>query len=112
MKHFYSFTQKGVTDWILQRITAIYLLVYFVVLVGFFFTTHNINFGTWKDFALSTPMQIAHLFALLSLVAHAWLGIWIVLTDYVPHKFGRFVAMTLVAILLLSLLVWGMRVIW
>ena len=104
-------TGSGSRDWIFQRISAVVLAVYSVVIVGFFLF-NDVNFEAWKGFMLSLPMKLFSLVAILSLVFHAWVGMWTVLTDYVKSSGLRLVIQSLVIIAVLVYLFWGMMIFW
>ena len=104
-------TGSGSRDWILQRISAVVLAVYSVVMVGFFLF-NDVNFESWQGFMLSLPMKLFSLVAILSLVFHAWVGMWTVLTDYVKSSGLRLVIQSLVIIADLVYLFWGVMIFW
>ena len=114
-----SFGRSGLSDFVLQRVSAV-VLGAFGLCVGGWFAMHadagHAAFAAW----FSSPAMVV--FATLSvaaLVAHAWIGMWTVGTDYLrPHYFGR--ASTVLrlayqggtAMLLFLYLVWALSVIW
>lgn len=111
-------TGSGARDWVMQRISAVILAVYSVVLLGFF-VTQDANFETWHGFMTSLPMRLFSLLALLALSAHAWVGMWTVFTDYITsRKLGasasaiRFVLQTLVIVAIIVFLFWGVMIFW
>lgn len=104
-------TGSGSRDWIFQRISAVVLAVYSVVIVGFFLF-NDVNFDAWRGFMLSLPMKLFSLVAILSLVFHAWVGMWTVLTDYVKSSGLRLVIQSLVIIAVLVYLFWGVMIFW
>ena len=104
-------TGSGSRDWILQRISAVVLAVYSVVMVGFFLF-NDVNFESWQGFMLSLPMKLFSLVAILSLVFHAWVGMWTVLTDYVKSSGLRLVIQSFVIIAVLVYLFWGVMIFW
>lgn len=104
-------TGSGSRDWILQRISAVVLAVYSVVMVGFFLF-NDVNFESWQGFMLSLPMKLFSLVVILSLVFHAWVGMWTVLTDYVKSSGLRLVIQSLVIIAVLVYLFWGVMIFW
>lgn len=57
-------------------------------------------------------MRYATLLALLSLIAHAWIGIWTVTTDYIKPLWLRLSMHGLVILALLLYVVWGVHIIW
>ena len=112
-------TGSGSRDWIVQRISAVVLAVYSVVLLGFFLTHGNVTFFDWSQFMMSLPMRLFSLIAILALAGHAWVGMWTVFTDYITTgKLGgiaaglRLVLQTLMIIAILVFLFWGIMIFW
>ena len=84
-----SFSRSGLSDWVVQRVTAVILAVYTVVLVGFLIINGELTYSQWKGLFDQTWMQIFTLLAVLSICAHAWVGMWTIGTDYIrEHYFG------------------------
>ncbi len=112
-------TGSGTRDWMVQRISAVVLAVYSVVLLGFFLTHSNVDFYSWTAFMTSLPMRLFSLVAVLALAGHAWVGMWTVFTDYITSgKMGedapklRLVLQTLMIIAILVYLFWGIMIFW
>lgn len=109
MKSATGLTGSGSRDWVVQRISAVVLAVYFLVMVGWF-ATHTPTFELWRGFMLSLPMRLFTLLALLSLVGHAWVGMWVVFTDYVKSGGVRFVLQSAVILAVIVYLFWGVMI--
>lgn len=107
-----SLGRSGLHDWVLQRVSAIIMLAYTIYLGYFVCTTGELTFVAWQGLFASTFMKIFSLLALLSVVVHAWIGLWIVSTDYMPKLAIRITFQVLVIIICLSLLVWGIQILW
>ncbi|MGP9688545.1 succinate dehydrogenase, hydrophobic membrane anchor protein [Psychrobacter sp. AOP22-C1-C5] len=112
-------TGSGSRDWIVQRISAVVLAVYSVVLLGFFLTHSNVTYVEWSSFMTSLPMRLFSLVTILALAGHAWVGMWTVFTDYITSgKMGesaprlRLVLQTLMIIAILVFLFWGIMIFW
>ena len=112
-------TGSGSRDWIVQRISAVILAIYSVVLLGFFLTHGNVSFVEWSEFMTSLPMRLFSLLAVLALAGHAWVGMWTVFTDYITTgKLGssaaglRLVLQALMIIAILVFLFWGIMIFW
>ncbi len=112
-----SMGRSGLYDWLMQRITAVILLAYFVlvmwVLIG------GVDYTAWKALYGQTWMRVFSLMALLSLGIHAWVGIWGVLTDYFTERLMgqtgnvlRFVLQMLCGVVMFTYLVWGIQIVW
>ena len=112
-------TGSGSRAWIVQRISAVVLAVYSVVLLGFFLTHGDVTYLEWSSFMTSLPMRLFSLVAVVALAGHAWVGMWTVFTDYITSgKMGesaprlRLVLQTLMIISILVFLFWGIMIFW
>lgn len=112
-----SFARTGLADWLVQRVSAVILLAYFVFIGAT--VAAGIDYPEWSALFAQTWMKIFSLLALLSLAAHAWIGIWAVLTDYVTERLlgpkGNVLRITLQLVISLALVVyviWGILVLW
>lgn len=78
-----------------------------------FSTTPDVTFEIWQGLFANTLVKVFTILAALSVMVHAWIGIWQVLSDYVKPAFLRgglqFVfSVTLVVYFVTALLtVWG-----
>lgn len=102
----------GSKDWFLQRISGIILAVYTVFLVAYLISHAPVNYQTWSALFSCTAMKIFTLFALISVVWHAWVGIWTIFTDYITCVSVRAVLQMLVVFTLVICLLWAIRIIW
>jgi succinate dehydrogenase / fumarate reductase membrane anchor subunit len=107
-----SLTGNGLRDWLAQRFSSIVLATYFLTLIGFFSCHPHLNFSILRSFFSSLWIQIFTLISLLSLVLHAWVGIWTVITDYI-HPFAmRLIAQVLIILALIIYFFWGVEILW
>ncbi|HET8711987.1 MAG TPA: succinate dehydrogenase, hydrophobic membrane anchor protein [Spongiibacteraceae bacterium] len=114
-----SFGRSGLSDWLVQRVTAVILLAYVLFIGGFIFFCPELNYTTWKALFACTSMRIFSLAAVLSIAAHAWIGLWSVSTDYLTERLMgskgtvlRLVFQAVVAIVLFSYVIWGIQILW
>ncbi|MEY4641524.1 MAG: hypothetical protein RLZZ227_1518 [Pseudomonadota bacterium] len=77
-----SFGRSGVHDYVVQRITAVVLLAYVVFLVGYIIAADGLTYPEWRGLFAHTWMRVFSVVTLLSLAAHAWIGMWTIGTDY------------------------------
>ena len=112
-----SMGRSGLYDWLMQRVTAVILLAYFLlvgwVLIG------GVDYASWKDLYSQTWMRVFRLMALLSLGIHAWIGLWSVFSDYLTERLMgttgnvlRFIAQVVCAIIMFTYVVWGIQILW
>ncbi len=111
--------RSGLYDWLVQRVTAVVLLAYFLCLTFFLVSNPGMEYAQWQGFFQHTAMRVFSMAAILSLALHAWVGLWSVLTDYfTPRMMGgsanliRGIASVGCAITLFTYLVWGIQILW
>lgn len=114
-----SFGRNGVSDWIIQRFTALVLASYTLFWVAFFIITPDINYTVWQALFGQLWMRIFTLLALLSVAAHGWIGLWGVVTDYLTTRMLgstglilRMLVLGTYAIVTIAYLVWGIEILW
>lgn len=104
--------RNGVHDFILVRATAIVLTLYIIYMVGFFATTGEISWEVWTGFFASGFTKFFTLLALVSILIHAWIGMWQVLTDYVKPLALRLVLQLAIVVALVAYVLYGFVVVW
>ena len=114
-----SFSRSGLSDWLIQRVSAYILGAYFLFIVGYLLCTKDVYFSDWYALMSSTGMRIFTLLAILALAAHAWVGLWTVFTDYITERqMGpkaaviRLVFQTGMALFVFVYVVWGIQILW
>jgi succinate dehydrogenase / fumarate reductase, membrane anchor subunit len=107
-----SLTGNGLKDWLIQRVSAIYLFVYLSFLAGYLFVNSPMDYYKWHDLFYLTSMQIATIFALFFVLLHAWIGLWTVTTDYINNTAIRLPLQILIAIFLGGQFLWGLMIVW
>ena len=104
--------RSGVHDFILIRTSAIILALYTFYILGFFVTTNDVTFDVWQGFFSGLFTKVFTILALFSLLIHAWIGIWQVLSDYIKPAFLRGSLQFIFAVTLLAYLVMGLLTVW
>lgn len=106
-----SVSHQGLRDWTIQRFTALYMLVY-CILFFIWFLTQELTFKIWHDLFALQAMKVATILFISSLLFHAWIGIWTVLTDYVKILWLRAILNSLILFSLFACFFWGMFILW
>jgi succinate dehydrogenase / fumarate reductase membrane anchor subunit len=111
--------RSGVYDWLIQRVTAVVLTFYTFFIVGFILSHPDLSYGEWQALFDQFWMRIFSLLALISLAAHAWIGLWVVLTDYVTSQtLGsagtavRLILQVVLGVVTVAYTVWGIEILW
>lgn len=114
-----SFGRSGLSDWLVQRISGVVIAVYFFFMVGWLVCNSGVDYAGWLALHQLTCMKIFNTVTLLAVVAHAWIGIWAVLTDYVTSRLlgdkatVLRLALQVAAIGVLTVYtLWGLAIVW
>lgn len=114
-----SYGRSGLHDWLLQRASAVVLLAYTLCVGSFLLLNPDLDHARWSAYMGSTPMQVFSLLALISIVVHAWIGLWSVSTDYLTVRMLgpkatalRILFQGAYALVLFAYLVWGVLILW
>lgn len=107
-----SFGRNGTQDWFWQRASAIVLAIYSVFILTFIALNPDLNFDTWYDFFQNLWVKLATVFAVISLIIHAWIGMITIITDYIKPVFLRILAHSFIILSLIVFLIWGIVILW
>src|SRR5947209_2075405 len=105
-----SLTGEGLRDWLVQRVTSVIMGIYILFLFGFFLCYPHLDFYTWQSLFASTVMRVFSVLFLISLILHAWVGVWTIFTDYLKWVGLRLLLQVLVIIALFAYLIWGIDI--
>jgi succinate dehydrogenase / fumarate reductase membrane anchor subunit len=100
----------GLRAWVLQRISAVYLAVYFVTAGGFLLKQPSMTYAQWRSWIADPWINLATGLFILSLLVHAWVGIRNIVMDYVPHSGLRISLFAIVGLTLAGCGIWSIRV--
>ena len=101
----------GLKDWLLQRLTAVVMIVYTVfLLIGLLLLPKD--YEHWRTFFACPIVRIFTQITVLALVVHVWVGIRDVWMDYVKPLGLRITMHTLTVLWLLITLIYSVKVIW
>ncbi|MYN13753.1 succinate dehydrogenase, hydrophobic membrane anchor protein [Pusillimonas sp. TS35] len=107
----------GTIDFLVQRVTAIIMAVYTVVLgLGILFTP-ELNFESWRKLFSFTwgALPVGQLLATLAFLAvcwHAWIGVRDIWMDYVRGAGLRLFLQVLTVLWLVASIVFFAKIIW
>ena len=73
----------GLRDWLSQRITAVVMLLYTILLLGIVLWHGGIDYAAWKSLWAGNAFRLATFLFMASLLWHAWVGVRNILMDYV-----------------------------
>ena len=91
---------SGLKAWLVQHITAVYMLLCTIIGGIFLIAQQPISYTTWKGWMAQPLFSLSVLLLFIALLLHAWVGVRNVLIDYIKPISLR--------IFLLSLLAFGL----
>ncbi len=111
--------RSGILDWLMQRLTAVIVAAFIVVMLVWLLLTGDVTYAAWKGLFATAWMQSFTLLALLSTCVHAWIGMWTVGTDYIQTRNqGKYAEKLLFlyqlgcTLVLIIYLLWGINILW
>ena len=111
--------RSGLSDWLIQRLSAVVMTAYLFFIVGYILINPNLSYEQWVSLHSTLPMRMFSLLTILSIAAHAWIGLWCVLTDYITVRLigakataiRMFFQLIMIAITLFYM-VWAIDILW
>ena len=100
----------GLRDWLLQRLTAIYLACFLVYLLQHFLVQPQHDFREWHDWMTRPAMIIASAMFFLAVLVHGWVGMRDVVLDYAHATSVRITVLSMIALVLLGCGIWALRI--
>jgi len=107
----------GTLDFIVQRVTAVIMAVYTLVLAAGILFTPDMNFESWRNLftfhCFSLPLgQLLATLAFLSLAWHAWVGVRDIWMDYVGSAGLRLFLEVATVLWLVGSVVYFAKILW
>ena len=114
-----SLGRSGLYDWVIQRLSAVIILLYVLCHAAIVIGTPEMTYSEWRGLFANTTMRIFSLVTLLALCAHAWVGIWTIATDYLTTRMLgakataiRFIFLMTSLCVTVFYLIWGIMIFW
>ena len=114
-----NFSRTGLSDWLVQRVSAIVLLAYSLFIFGIFVLYPELSFEQWSGIFSNNAVRLFSMMSVLALCGHAWIGMWTVGTDYLRSRtMGpkgdrlRSIYQSICLLAILAYLLWGIKILW
>ncbi len=114
-----SFGRSGLSDWLLQRTTAIIMAAYIVFVTFYLLTNPDLQYDQWLALNSHICMKVLNVLTVLSIAIHAWIGLWAVLTDYVTVRLLgpkatplRIIFQLGMILVILVYVIWALDIVW
>ena len=105
-------TFTGLRAWLVQRASAVYMLLFIVFFLAHFAVDPPHSYSAWHAWMTSSGVRVITTIFFAALLAHAWVGLRDVLMDYVHAATARVALLGLVGFGLTAAGVWVVRILW
>lgn len=105
-------SHRGLRDWVIQRVSAILMAIYTICLAFYIVSKPELTFAEWSSLFAHGWMKVATILFVLSLLFHAWVGMWTILTDYVKNLVASCMLKVIVLLVLAACFFWAFTILW
>ena len=102
----------GLGDWLLQRLTAVVMALYTMVLFIGVMLSPPRSYADWQAFFSPMLFRVASLLFIAALLYHAWVGMRDILMDYLKATSIRLTAQAAVGLMLIFYFFWAASILW
>ncbi|MGS0754267.1 succinate dehydrogenase, hydrophobic membrane anchor protein [Roseateles sp. GG27B] len=102
----------GLRDWLGQRITAVMMALFTVVLLVQFLMPGELGYDRWAGIFSQQWMKVLTLIVIISLAFHAWVGTRDIWMDYVKPLGVRLTLHVFSLVWLVGCAGWAIQVLW
>jgi len=102
----------GLRGWLLQRMTAVVMAVYTLLILAILLVSPPRHYLAWKTLFANQAMKLATFLFLLSIFAHAWVGMRDILMDYIKPTGWRLALQAVVGLALVAYAGWALQILW
>ena len=102
----------GLASWLAQRITAVIMALYSLILLVVFMSRRADSYGAWRELLSNGWMRVATLLFAVSLAWHAWVGVRDIVMDYIKPDGLRLGLEVLTILVLASYVGWTVQILW
>ena len=99
-------------DWLIQRLTAIVMAVYTMLLLAIALWNGGIDYSSWTELFAHSGFKLASFLFMVALLYHAWIGMRDILMDYVKPAGMRLLLETVTVVVLVAYLGWTLQLLW
>ena len=114
-----NFSRSGLSDWIIQRFSAVILAAYTLFIIAVLVSMPEFNYESWREVFSKNSVRLFSVISLFALCGHTWVGMWTVGTDYLTDRqlggkgtFIRLIYQSFCVLLIAVYLLWGIQIFW
>jgi len=102
----------GLRDWLAQRVTAVVMAIYTVLILSVIAGLPKMDYWQWKVVWQTPIVQYATVICVLVLCLHAWIGLRNIFMDYIKDPALRLALYVLVIGALVWYALWAVQILW
>ena len=102
----------GLRDWLVQRITAVVMVVWVVTFLGALLYYGGFDQASWRALWATPGFRLLSFAFLVSVLWHAWIGVRNISMDYLKPIAVRLTFQCVVVALLFAYAGWTIQVLW
>ena len=102
----------GLKDWLAQRLTAVVMAIYTLILLAIAGYEGGVDYALWQALFANSAFRVATLLFGLALFWHAWVGMRDIWMDYIKPTALRLTLEMLTAVALFAYAGWLIDILW
>jgi succinate dehydrogenase / fumarate reductase, membrane anchor subunit len=102
----------GMRDWLSQRVTAVLMALFTLVLLAQMLLGGPLGYDRWAAIFSSQWMKVLTFVVFIALGWHAWVGVRDILMDYVKPVAVRLALQVATMVWLVGCMGWAVQVLW
>jgi succinate dehydrogenase / fumarate reductase membrane anchor subunit len=102
----------GLMDWLIQRLTAVAMALYALLIAGIALVAGGIDYTLWRSLFAGSGFKLATFLFMVSMLYHAWVGAREIYMDYIKPTGWRLAVQAATVALLIAYLGWTMQILW
>jgi succinate dehydrogenase / fumarate reductase, membrane anchor subunit len=102
----------GMRDWLSQRVTAVLMVVFTLLLLVQLLMPGPLGYDRWAGIFAAQWMKVITFVVIVSLAWHAWVGVRDIWMDYVKSVAVRLTLQVLTLVWLVGCAGWAVQVLW
>ena len=112
MKKFIIGAHYGMRDWIFQRISAAFMIVYTFIFIAAACYFGIGSFEAWHGLFAMGPMKFLTFIFLVCVMYHAWVGMRDIFIDYVQPMWIKLPLLSVTVLVLVGYMGWAAEILW
>jgi succinate dehydrogenase / fumarate reductase, membrane anchor subunit len=102
----------GFRDWLAQRVTAVLMALFTIVLVAQVLFGARLGYERWSAIFSAQWMKVVTFVVIIALLYHAWVGMRDIWMDYVKPVAAKLVLQVFTLVWLVGCAGWAVQVLW